>query len=97
MIAKQIALAMVSRDEYERIKAAAAQRGYDSVDAYVRALLAADEQADEDDDDLDYVRESIRQGLREALRGEVVSEEDFWRLIQEDADEYLRVRSSNSW
>lgn len=38
--------------------------------------------ADEDDDS--YIRESIKQGFRDVLKGDVLTEEEFWKAVADD-------------
>ncbi len=80
----KVILLEVSADERERLALLAQQRGYKSLDDYLRALINADAEQHGNDmpfddvvDDID-IRESIKQGLREAFRDEVVPLESLW-------------------
>ncbi len=70
---------VLSEEEHQRASQLAQQRGYTTLEAYVRALIDADaeQQGIEHDTSLD-IRTSIRQGLREAFRGEYVPLETLW-------------------
>ena len=39
------------------------------------------------DDDDDTIRESIKQGMRDILRGDVLTEEEFWKAVANDTSD----------
>ena len=64
----------ITEEEEEQIKARAQARGFDDVNAYLKALI----ELDADEPTLDEIRAGIKQGLREALRGDFVSLDQLW-------------------
>lgn len=39
----------------------------------------------------EYILNAVKQGMKEALRGEILTEEEFWKAVHEDDDdEYIR-------
>lgn len=80
----------ISPEELERIQAQAQRRGYEDLPAYIRALIdadTADVDTDEDEDDersLEDIKAGIKEALREALRGEYLTEEEFWKSLDDD-------------
>ncbi len=64
----------VTSEERDQLETRALAQGFDSVDAYLKALIALDMV----DPTPAEIRAGIKQGLREALRGEYVSLDTLW-------------------
>jgi hypothetical protein len=64
---------MLSPDEHNRLTELAQERGYDSLDAYLMALVEADD-----------FEERFKRAFRDALRGDVLSEDEFWAAVNDD-------------
>lgn len=56
----------LTAEQHERVQVAAHERGYETPDDYVLALIEADGEANEEDD-VEYIKDVLRQGIREAL------------------------------
>ena len=75
-------------DERKRFEELAHRRGFKSLRKYVQSLIQQDAEqhgeAVEADDQLDDPVESFREGWAQAMRGEVLTEEEFWKAVSED-------------
>lgn len=80
-------------EEEEAVKALAQRRGFSELREYVRSLIVADAQQHgealslaegDEDDDLPDPEESFRRGWAQAMRGELLSEEEFWKAVGSD-------------
>jgi len=80
-MASEMVNLQIPREEYERIVALAQQRGYESPDAYVLALVEEDAEDEIEDDDIDPV-ESFRQAWHEAMTGQSRPIEELWDLLR---------------
>jgi hypothetical protein len=80
MESERVALIEVSPEERQEIEARAHERGFDTLEAYVRALIEADEFEDEDDID---PAEALREAMRDIKAGRVYPVETLW----EDLDD----------
>lgn len=80
---------VVSEDERKRIEDLAHLRGFDSSDAYLRALVKEDMVAlgeplpFEDEEDVD-IRAEFKQAWGEAMRGETLPIEELWKARDEE-------------
>lgn len=75
----------VSDEQAHRLTEHAHNAGYETVEAYLRALVEADMQ-DTSDEHPDAVRASLARGFDDALSGRTLSEDDFWHRLHSDAD-----------
>jgi hypothetical protein len=67
--------------ELEQITQFAHQRGYETVNAYLRALVDADmNESSADGDDVD-IRAGLARAWRDVLNGDVLTEEEFWKEL----------------
>lgn len=76
-------------EEREKFEALAHRRGFRRSDDYVRALVEFDakqhgEVAPFEADELSDPIESFRIGWAQAMRGEVLTEEEFWKAVADD-------------
>ncbi len=78
-------------DELKRVEALAHKRGFTSMREYMHSLVDSDAAShgemplfEDINDDDDAIRAAIKQGYREALRGDVLTEEEFWKAVSED-------------
>lgn len=77
--------------EFKTLQALAKQHGYVSIRHYLLALIEHDaEQRDEpppaieDDNDLGDPVENFREAWAQVQRGELLTEEEFWKAIADD-------------
>ncbi len=86
-MASEMVNLQIPREEYERIVALAHQRGYESPDAYVLALVEEDAEDEIDDDEVDPV-ESFKQAWHEAMTGQSYPIEEVWKILHQHADDH---------
>lgn len=75
----------VSDEEAHRLSQRARESGYNSIEAYLRALVDADSNKYPDEQP-DAIHESIRRGFEDAFSGRTMSEAEFWHRLNTDAD-----------
>ncbi len=79
-----------SSSERKAVEALAKERGFKSLREYMRSLIELDAKQHgqpaplEGDDELDDPAESFRIAWGQAMRGELLTEEEFWKAIDED-------------
>jgi hypothetical protein len=66
--------------ELEQITEFAHQRGYETINEYIRALVDADMNEISVDDDVD-IRVGLARAWRDVLKGDVLTEEEFWKAL----------------
>jgi hypothetical protein len=69
----------VTEDECHRIEESARLRGYDSLDDYVKSLLDADIE-----ETTASLEESFKREWRDAQQGNLLTEGEFWKALQDD-------------
>ena len=78
-----------TEDEQREFEALAQRRGFKSLRAYMQTLIKQDaqqhgEQVSINADELGDPVESFRIGWAQVMRGEVLTEEEFWKAVAED-------------
>lgn len=70
-------------DEVEKLETHAKERGYQTLEDWLRSI--AHDQAEEDEDTIEEILADLTQGFGEALRGEGISMEELrQRMAQRD-------------
>ena len=81
---------ILTETENQTLRKLAQRRGYTSPRQYLISLLARDAEQHgeappiEEDDELGDPVEGFRQAWGEAMRGELLTEEEFWKAVAED-------------
>ena len=73
----------VSIEEAERLTKRAHDSGYETVEAYLRALVENDMEEDEEDDKA-KLHADFKEAFKDALRGKFYTREEFNRMMEED-------------
>lgn len=76
-------------DERKKLEAQARRRGFKTLREYVQALIKQDAEQhgatiETEGDNLDDPAEGFRVGWAQAMRGEVLTEEEFWKAVADD-------------
>lgn len=69
---------LFTEDEQKRYEAKARRRGFKTLRDYMRSLIERD--VEQDDDAL----EGFRIAWGQAMRGELLTEEEFWKAVGDD-------------
>jgi hypothetical protein len=73
----------ITVEQRERIEAQAQERGYESPDDYLLALVESDVD-DEADMTKEEVLEDLRESIREAMTGKTIPAKDFLAALDDD-------------